>query len=161
MYFVCTFFFAAFMDPSILNPPFDGRKADVYSIGVILYVALVGMLPYKKPKGNKDPKTMFDHPNFKMVYKGRVDNLINYLDKGNYLSFKLDPLAVDLMKKILVPPDSRLSLQDILAHPWLNNPNSVPSTPTHATFGNPDPSSSLGASSDNEETKKPMEDDGD
>ncbi len=83
----------------ILGDPYHGEKADIWSMGVILYAMVVGRLPFK----DTDVKTMLSEIASRIVFPSRVSE-----------EFK------DLIKKILkFNPDDRLSLESIKAHPWM------------------------------------------
>ncbi|KAA0151558.1 hypothetical protein FNF27_06151 [Cafeteria roenbergensis] len=89
-----------YVAPEVLNDKgYDGRAADVWSCGVILYVLLAGFLPFDEPHMSalfkKIQKAEFDFPAF---------------IKGD---------ARDLVNRILVPdPTKRVTVDDIMAHPW-------------------------------------------
>ena len=78
---------------------YDGIKIDIWSSGVILFVMLCGYLPF------------VDKTNEKMFHK-IAECKVEY---PNYLS----DIAVDLLKKILVPnPNERISIENIKKHPF-------------------------------------------
>eukprot|EP00298_Acanthocystis_sp_HF-20_P012777 c20048_g1_i4.p1 GENE.c20048_g1_i4~~c20048_g1_i4.p1 ORF type:complete len:386 (+),score=48.21 c20048_g1_i4:42-1199(+) len=78
---------------------YDGRKADIWSIGVILFVILAGQLP-------------FDEASVHKLYKK-----ISTADC--YCPAWISADAKSLIKKILVPdPESRITIEEIKAHPW-------------------------------------------
>jgi len=89
-----------YVAPEVLNDKgYDGRAADVWSCGVVLYVLLAGFLPFDEPHMSalfkKIQKAEFDYPGF---------------IKGD---------ARDLVDKILVPdPADRLTVKQIIEHPW-------------------------------------------
>ena len=86
----------------------DGRlriqydeRADIWCLGVLLYTMLYRVSAF-------NPDDLSDRERIK-------SNIINL----NYRFPKTaTPLAIDLIKKILVEPDKRLTLSDILNHPW-------------------------------------------
>lgn len=87
---------------------YRGEPADVWSCAVTLYIMLTGKQPFKRPLH----KTFGLNPNLrKCTY---FSNLIN-----GYYPARISPLAKDLMKKMFqIQPGNRLSIQEILEHPW-------------------------------------------
>lgn len=92
--------------PSYLAPeclqkiPYDGKLADIWSLGVILYEMVVGRHPW-------------NYVNMSIM--------IQQIQNAEYtIPNKVSELCVDLISKILqVKPANRLSIQDILQHKWL------------------------------------------
>lgn len=89
-----------YVAPEVLEDEgYDGRKADIWSMGVILYVLVVGSLPF-------DEKTL--------------PKLFEKIRQAKYLmpSFVSRDLS-DLIKAILnADPKKRFSITDIKSHAW-------------------------------------------
>ncbi|CAG8496120.1 14107_t:CDS:2 [Cetraspora pellucida] len=96
---------------------YDGRKTDIWSLGIILYALLVGYLPFNQEVGktrkqffSKIIKADFKFPESKTA------------DKRGTISED----AKDLVKKILQNiPERRPSLEEIKNHPWLLSLNAM------------------------------------
>uniref|UniRef100_A0A7E4VFW7 non-specific serine/threonine protein kinase n=1 Tax=Panagrellus redivivus TaxID=6233 RepID=A0A7E4VFW7_PANRE len=84
----------------IRGEKYDGRKADVWSCGVILYALLVGALP-------------FDDDNLR--------NLLEKVKKGVFHIPHFVPSDCQnlLRSMIEVDPQKRISLQEVFRHPWI------------------------------------------
>mmetsp|Transcript_39717 Transcript_39717/g.97625 ORF Transcript_39717/g.97625 Transcript_39717/m.97625 type:complete len:754 (-) Transcript_39717:484-2745(-) len=93
--------------PEILAGTGYDTKADMWSLGVILYILLSGIPPFGKRRGETDR-----------------DVKRNIL-KGAYRFYEshwkdVSALAVDLVKKlIVVNPKDRLSWEQAIEHPWI------------------------------------------
>ncbi|CAF0723631.1 unnamed protein product [Brachionus calyciflorus] len=84
----------------IRGEKYDGRKADVWSCGVILYALLVGALP-------------FDDDNLKQ--------LLEKIKKGHFTIPSYVPQECQelLRKMIEIDPNKRFSLEEVNKHPWV------------------------------------------
>eukprot|EP01029_Cantina_marsupialis_P001451 TRINITY_DN1123_c0_g3_i1.p1 TRINITY_DN1123_c0_g3~~TRINITY_DN1123_c0_g3_i1.p1 ORF type:complete len:472 (-),score=126.64 TRINITY_DN1123_c0_g3_i1:238-1653(-) len=76
--------------------------ADMWSLGVIVYILLVGYPPYSEKQMQKD------------VYAVNVP-----FDEDSWS--KISPEAIDFVKKLLVPPERRLTALKALEHPWMKS----------------------------------------
>ncbi|KAJ6588852.1 hypothetical protein B0H19DRAFT_1248448 [Mycena capillaripes] len=90
-----------YASPEIVNGErYQGNATDIWSCGVILYALLTGRLP-------------FDDKNVKV--------LLSKVKNGKYeMPDWIDPLAMDLLSRMLVVDVScRITIPEILSHPWL------------------------------------------
>lgn len=92
-----------YVAPEVLGKDgYDGKKADIWSMGVILYVLLAGYLPF-------DENTM--HALFTKI------KVADYTFPDWFTAS-----ARDMMSKILVTsPNMRAKISDIKSHPWFMN----------------------------------------
>ena len=92
-----------YIAPEVLKQSYD-EKCDVWSIGVILYLLLIGSPP-------------FDGENDSEIWKKIINEEINYSDP----KFKnLSPESKDLLQKLLIKnPEKRLSASEALEHIWI------------------------------------------
>ncbi|CAG8779251.1 2862_t:CDS:2 [Gigaspora margarita] len=94
---------------------YDGRKTDIWSLGIILYALLVGYLPFNQEAGQTRKQFFIKiiKADFKFPKPNPVDK------RGN-----ISEDAKDLIKKILqTMPERRPSLEAIKNHPWLSSLN--------------------------------------
>ena len=85
----------------IKGEEYNGLLSDLWSIGIILYVMIIGCLP-------------FDDPNENALYEKIIAGKFS-------IPKHVSPLASDLIRKILVcDPNKRISIKDIRNHQWYN-----------------------------------------
>lgn len=99
-----------YMAPEVINNidrlNYDAAKYDIWSCGVVLYVMLVGQYPFSPPDIHSTD------PRYQEIVRSRVRTL-NYR-LPNYLSVG----ALDLIKGCLSYVNERISIEQIIEHPW-------------------------------------------
>ncbi|GAB2294160.1 Calcium-dependent protein kinase 24 [Dionaea muscipula] len=102
-----------YMAPEVLRRNY-GPEVDVWSAGVILYILLCGVPPF---------------------WAETEEGIAHAIVKG-VIDFERDPWprvseeAKDLVKSMLDQnPYSRLSVKEVLEHPWIQNANKIPDVP--------------------------------
>jgi serine/threonine protein kinase len=85
----------------LTHPQYDGRKSDVWSLGVVLYTLVTGQVPWNVCN---------------------VSFMLRQIVKGVYIvPSYVSPLCKDLITSMINPDlGERLSIDQILEHPWLN-----------------------------------------
>ena len=88
----------------ISSRPYDGRQADVWSCGVILYVMLTGSTPYNYPAN------------------GDIRMLFSSIGRAQYwMPPELSAEAKDLIRRIFVPnPQARITMDEVWDHPFMH-----------------------------------------
>lgn len=102
-----------YMAPEVLvnrNGKYDGKVADIWSCGVILYILLYGKYPFDVQAGASMPKA-------KEVLQ-MLDKMVN----RKYVlheKVKVSKECLDLLHKLLAPePQERITIEQIVKHPW-------------------------------------------
>lgn len=102
-----TLYYAA---PEVLSSGSYGPKIDFWSLGVVMYVLLVGYLPFYHDNRNRT---------IELIRKGKVH--FDMTDWG-----EISAEARDLIRKLLnVDPVKRFNAEDILNHSWFGVSNQV------------------------------------
>jgi len=86
---------------------YDAKKADIWSLGVILFMMLIGAPPYEVPSSSC--------PAFFYVVNGHLRQVLQHWKRLRFVTED----ALDLMVKIFKFENERISMEDILKHPFL------------------------------------------
>lgn len=108
-----------YMSPEVFNntEKFDGFAIDLWAAGVILYIMLTGFPPY-------DQASLTDQ-RFQLIVTGKLVEQLNNWD------LRPSSEAGDLLQRMLrLHPRDRLTLADIMAHPWIREGPVQPPAPS-------------------------------
>eukprot|EP00483_Globobulimina_turgida_P009145 UN09163 len=89
---------------------FMANKADIYSLGICLFLLAVGAPPYNRPACSDG--------RFKMLKDGKIKELLKCWNRLQYIDE--DELQL-LIGMICIDEEKRLSLDEILNHKWLKS----------------------------------------
>ena len=87
---------------------YDGRQADIFSIGVILFIIVKGIFPFWR--------ALDDDYHYNLIKTGQHDRYWDEV-KGKELSNEFKDLV---LKIFAVDGSKRPTLDEIKAHPWIN-----------------------------------------
>jgi len=87
---------------------YDGTKADLFSIGVILFLLVKGTFPFL----NADEDDFY----YSKIISGDVDAYFEWVDKDNTLSVEFKDLVMKLFSQ---QGAKRPSIKEIKEHPWM------------------------------------------
>lgn len=99
--------------------------ADVYSLGIILFILLTGCPPYNSTRDNAHYMTLRD-PHFKLASRGGVKGikiLLRVCGRPN-----LSSVVAQLIAGMLAPENKRMSLDEVASHGFFRRRPVVPST---------------------------------
>ncbi|KAG1669330.1 hypothetical protein FOA52_014892 [Chlamydomonas sp. UWO 241] len=103
-----------YMAPEVLvnrDGRYDGKVADIWSCGVMLYVMLYGRYPFEMPPGDKAQP--------KVAEITRVLEKMVASDFAMPRSVEVSHDGTELVRAMLSPdPRTRITLEDIMVHPW-------------------------------------------
>eukprot|EP00467_Chlorarachnion_reptans_P025800 CAMPEP_0114510408 /NCGR_PEP_ID=MMETSP0109-20121206/13771_1 /TAXON_ID=29199 /ORGANISM="Chlorarachnion reptans, Strain CCCM449" /LENGTH=423 /DNA_ID=CAMNT_0001689713 /DNA_START=81 /DNA_END=1352 /DNA_ORIENTATION=+ len=94
---------------SIQSPgKFAGAPADVFSLGIVMFLSVTGVLPYQYPQATDR--------RFVLVTGGK-QNLTGLLKRWG---IKISEDAIDLLARMLMEdPSERATMREVLSHPWI------------------------------------------
>jgi serine/threonine protein kinase len=111
-----------YIAPEIFNRegPYDPKKADVWSLGIVLFIIMTGKPPMERP--SKQDKR------FVLFQEGKMADILS--DWGLLHTFSSECLEL-LSQMLRVDPAQRIGLDQVLAHAWVQSapPLSPPRAP--------------------------------
>jgi serine/threonine protein kinase len=99
-----------YMAPEIAEgEEFDGFKADVYSLGIMLFCLMYNSHPYEVP--NKE------HSGYFLIRHGSIRKFLDFQGFSGKYSSQVEAL----LEELLCPEDERISLSILMEHPWVHS----------------------------------------
>ena len=106
----------AYMAPEVwAQKDYDCRKADVWTLGVMLFMMLIGCPPYNRPiikRHNKDSK---GDAALSFLINGKIDIILNAWNR----SWMVSDDAKDLLIHIFKIENQRINMNQVLSHPFV------------------------------------------
>ena len=97
---------------------YDGVLADIFSLGVVLFVLVMGFYPFDKPNIMDNRYKLITKKDFANFWK-KCEQKKNFLDNN---ITGVSPEFKDLFEKMICPkPEERITLNQIKKHKWLND----------------------------------------
>ena len=87
---------------------YDAKAADVYCLGVMLFMMLIGAPPYQAPQPQNAA--------FNYFVSGRIGDVLKHWKRLRLITVD----ALDLLNKILRYQNTRIKLDEILKHPFFD-----------------------------------------
>ncbi|KAL8263654.1 hypothetical protein R6Q59_021784 [Mikania micrantha] len=104
---------AYYIAPEVLKRNY-GPEADIWSIGVMLYILLCGVPPFWAES---------EHGIFNAILRGHIDFISDPWPT-------ISPQAKDVVRKMLnSDPKQRITTHQVLCHPWIKEDGEAPDTP--------------------------------
>eukprot|EP00210_Caulerpa_lentillifera_P002182 g2096.t1 len=126
-----------FMSPEVISrfnqgsdKPYDPRKADIWSLGVILYVMLLGRFPFLSVDSNDDgaashlmagssASLSFLMRNIERALQLDPQRVTTEIDSMKFLSSEVQEL---LKSMLTLEADERIDLDKLMEHQWVRGP---------------------------------------
>ena len=105
-----------FAAPEIINnKPYNGQKADIFSLGAILISLVYGIQGFKR--------AIKTDPQYSLIIKGTNESIANYWHQmDSQINEQISQGFKDLyLRMVSENPDTRPTIQDILNDPWITS----------------------------------------
>ncbi|ODN03179.1 Peripheral plasma membrane protein CASK [Orchesella cincta] len=111
----------SFMSPEVVAREYYGKPVDIWSAGALLYLLISGTLPFI---GTKERL-------YNQILNAEVDL------SGPFWENSVGSDVKDLLRKMLSKePDKRITIQEVMDHPWLKDRERCPRTHLYETVHN-------------------------
>jgi len=105
----------AYMAPEILaKEPYQGHVVDLFAIAIILFIMYSGHPPFQAA----DPKDSY----YKLIASNRADLFWKSHETRKQPGFYSDEFKDLITNMLQLLPNQRLSMADIVGHPWMQGP---------------------------------------
>ncbi|MCQ2819545.1 MAG: serine/threonine-protein kinase [archaeon] len=107
-----------YMAPEIvMEKPYDGKKADVFSLGVTLFSLLFGVAPFDEASTNDKRYLRFINKKLEGYWKS----------VSKFCQRNISPELKDLIQRMFeFKSDKRITIDEILNHPWMTMESASP-----------------------------------
>eukprot|EP00879_Flechtneria_rotunda_P008273 GHRR01008666.1.p1 GENE.GHRR01008666.1~~GHRR01008666.1.p1 ORF type:complete len:401 (+),score=132.14 GHRR01008666.1:1544-2746(+) len=109
-----------YMGPELISgrSGYDGKKVDVWASGVLLFVMLLGMFPFEM-----EDESYVNTAGLYSIWIQQIRTSWQEHPHNNNSVQRLSPECRDLLDKMFdVNQDSRITVDQIIAHPWFKKP---------------------------------------
>eukprot|EP01083_Nonionella_stella_P128310 388755_1 len=99
-----------YMSPEIYDKiEYDARAADVWSIGIMLYISICGRFPFNRRSRNW-------HISFKNLIDGKIRDHLKQLNIEHMFTDEI----IDLLNRIFKYEKQRITMKEILNHSFVS-----------------------------------------
>jgi len=92
---------------------YDARANDVWGLGVMYFMMLVGVPPFKLPHKSDG--------RFVYTMNGKLDHLLKLWNRTHLVSAE----AMDFFKRVFRPEQDRITIEEMFSHPAFAQPNHI------------------------------------
>ena len=86
---------------------YNGKEADIFSLGVIIFAIVVGKFPFEKATSNND--------HYSQIKQGRIEDFFSG-SRASQLSAEFKDLII---KMFAYDGSQRPTIDEIRTHPWM------------------------------------------
>ena len=103
--------------------PYDGEKADIFSLGILLFSLITG---FNGLKGTKASHSSFDinEKLYMLLKKNKIESFWNFLEKKMDFTFSSEFKKL-FIKMVAINPDERPTIGEIYKYEWMNEINKL------------------------------------
>jgi len=103
-----------YKSPEIIEKkPFDARLADVWAIGIMLFILLTGIPPFEIASST--------NARFQYIFNGNFNRFLKLCNLEDYVPKD----AKDLLIRIFKPETKRITIEQMLSHPYVSKCNKL------------------------------------
>ena len=94
---------------------YDGVYADIFSLGIVLFILVMGFYPFDKPNITDSKYKLISKKDYNGFWK-KCEQKLSSISNNSGVSHEFKDL---FEKMVCVRPKERISINDIKRHPWL------------------------------------------